>query len=188
MPVVTLIKFIGSVTEAIQLCFDRKLIAPGLMILYASLDILAGLNRPEEKQESDSEDFKAWVNTYLLPDSCLNVTAEDLWAARCGLLHNYSPRSRPVIRGGAREIYYTWGPGRVEELEAAIEASRINAVVLHVDDILRAFQESFRRFVHLRQVSNDDVLFQRARLMLRNVGRIFPLDGDHSTGANWVPF
>ena len=67
-------------------CFREELFTESLVLLYAGIDALAWLALPSG--DVNGSDFVKWVNTYLLPDSGLQCTAEDIWAARCGLLHS----------------------------------------------------------------------------------------------------
>lgn len=76
------------------------------MLLYAQIDIAASLNRPVSKSQVTREDFKNWVNQYLLPNSNLDCSADDLYAARCGLLHTYMAESKASRAGKAKQTFY----------------------------------------------------------------------------------
>src|SRR2546421_12759111 len=93
--------FFGLLT-AIETCFKGKRILPGLILLYAHIDIVASLNRPPSKNEGTRQSFKDWVNLYLLPDSDLSCSADDLYAARCGLVHSYMAEARLTRSGDAK--------------------------------------------------------------------------------------
>lgn len=62
------------------MCFDAGRILPGLILLYATIDILASLNRPEAKEDVTRQDFISWIDAYMLPRPPLNCTAVDLYA------------------------------------------------------------------------------------------------------------
>lgn len=103
--------FLGLLTT-IETCFKDKKILPGLILLYAHIDIVASLNRPPSKDEGTRQDFKDWVNQYLLPNSSLSCSADDLYAARCGLVHSYIAEARLTRSGNAKQIFYAWGDGK----------------------------------------------------------------------------
>src|SRR5262249_22204392 len=80
---------------------------PALILAYSTIDAFASLAR-NDPEESTSADFKAWVGTYLVPGSELEgrVTPDELWAARCGLLHTFGPEARDVRKKGVRRVIY----------------------------------------------------------------------------------
>jgi hypothetical protein len=84
---------IGSLLSVVTWCFQNQRILPGLALAYATIDILASLDRADAQQDTTGADFVAWVDAYLLPGSPLLASATDLYAARCGLLHTYAPQS-----------------------------------------------------------------------------------------------
>jgi hypothetical protein len=81
-----------------------------LILLLSWLDRMAWLSVPDE---SNGIDFKAWVNKYLLVDSDIPCSADDLWGSRCGLLHTGSAEARDVIKGRVRTVLYYDGPRSV---------------------------------------------------------------------------
>lgn len=56
-----------------------------LVVLYGAIDVLGSLLRPLSQPDTSASDFKEWVTRYLLSNSSLPASADDLWAARCGL-------------------------------------------------------------------------------------------------------
>ena len=59
-----------------------------MILVYSGIDAFAWLNRPGNIEDVRRTDFEQWVDTYLLPDSGLNCSSSDLYAARCGLVHS----------------------------------------------------------------------------------------------------
>lgn len=56
-----------------------------LMLTYAAIDQMSWLSIPGDM--SSGKDFKTWVKKYMLGNSNLVCSEDDLWAARNGLLH-----------------------------------------------------------------------------------------------------
>lgn len=136
--------FVQTMLLAARKCIQERLTAPGLILIFVAIDILAWTCA--EENESHSKDFKNWVNRYVLPGSRLNCTADDLWAARCGLVHTYGVESRDVIKGNAIPIVYAWGAVSAEELQNVINAAGKKAKAVHVSDLLAAFTNALARF------------------------------------------
>src|ERR1700730_17509716 len=66
----------------------------GLVLLHSAIDIISSISRPVATVDTNNSIFKDWVNTYMLPNSKLKCNADDIYAARCGLLHTLSLSSR----------------------------------------------------------------------------------------------
>jgi len=151
-------------------CFAHKRILPGLILVYSAMDILASLSRPAHRDEAGRRGFIEWVKIYLLPGSKLTCTPEDLYGARCGLLHTYSAESRFSHEGKARQVYYAWGTADAEDLDATvgITSFRNLAVAVHIDELLIALKSGFQKF--MKDVANDP---ERGQLVRMRVGKIF---------------
>lgn len=76
---------------------------------------------PAKQQIGTRADFIAWAEKYLLPESGLDCTALELYAARCGALHTMSPESQLAREGKARRVLYAWGTHDAKKLELAAE-------------------------------------------------------------------
>lgn len=63
-----------------------------LVVLYAEIDTLSWVNL--EEGDVSRKDFCNWVSKYLKPEVNLGCTAEDLYAARCALLHSGTAESK----------------------------------------------------------------------------------------------
>lgn len=152
----------------IEDCLQSRRILPGLLLLYAGIDIVAWLDRPEYHQDVKANDFIEWVDKYLLPGTELTCSALDLYGARCGLIHSYIAESRRSRRGEAKMIFYAWGTGRAMELQRALDYSDIPALAVRVEDLFGAFCTGVERF---KQSLTGDP--QRANLVYQRAGKLF---------------
>ena len=100
---------IADLVKSVDLLHKKGLCLPSIMMTYVAIDILASLARPANAQETSGTNFRAWVDQYLLPGSRLKCNADDIWGARCGLLHTYTPESRHSRDGRARKLFYISG-------------------------------------------------------------------------------
>jgi hypothetical protein len=116
-------------------------IEPTLVLLYAAIDTMTWLSVPQE--ESSGQDFQRWVDKYMLgPNRALlpNVTAVDLWGARCGLLHTAAPESRDFRKGNARKIFYTNNVEITADLPPDV-------VLVSIEDLGQAFAAALLWFI-----------------------------------------
>jgi cytosine/adenosine deaminase-related metal-dependent hydrolase len=169
----TLEKNFFGLLSAIETCFKDKRILPGLILLYAHIDIVASLNRPASKDEGTRQDFKDWVNQYLLPSSGLSCSADDLYAARCGLVHSYIAEARLTRSGDAKLIFYAWGTAEGEKLRERVTKVGLDskAVAVHVDELLKAFVAGLDRFIEdlSRDSQKEQLVYERARKFFANI-------------------
>lgn len=135
-----------NIVESIALCIKKKYFIPGLSLIYSGIDIMAWFNLPTTQQDVTGNDFKEWAEKYLLPNSNLECNASDLWAARCGIVHTSSFKSKLSREGRAREIYYAWGNKSVEDLKKIILFHKKDAIAVHIDDLFNAFKKGIDEF------------------------------------------
>lgn len=157
---------------AIEGSLKSQLILPGLLLLYAGIDIMAWLNRPESHKEVERSDFVGWADKYVLPGTELACSAIDLYAARCSLLHSYTAESGLSRRGDAKEIFYARGNGRAGDLQRVIDhGGTRSAVVVHVEHLFHAFRAGVGRFKE--SLSNDPekgyLVYERASKFFSHV-------------------
>jgi hypothetical protein len=103
--------------QGIQACLDQQCLVSSVTLIFSAIDALAALTRPVTQPETDGATFQAWVKRFFHPEKKLNCTSVDLWGARCGVLHTYSPEAPRASRAGARRVYYQWrqGPNAVDK-------------------------------------------------------------------------
>lgn len=128
----------------IQTCLRSECLVSAITLMFSSIDALAALTRPIGQQLTDSAVFKAWANRYIKPESELGCTAEDLWGARCGVLHLYSPDSTLLRRNEARRIYYQWEAGPAADVARAIPGG---SLVITVETLHQAVVQAIHDFI-----------------------------------------
>jgi hypothetical protein len=127
---------------------DKRRMFPALILLYAGIDIFGSWLRPRGRHESSSTDFKAWSDQYLLKGSALQVTADDLWGARCGLLHAATAASRSSRAGQAREICHIRVPQDFARFaQQELQKAGQNKVIVDADALFNAFTNGVMRFI-----------------------------------------
>jgi hypothetical protein len=162
---------VNEFTTAVKLLLDSAHTLPALMMLYAAIDILGSLLRPESEPDTKGEYFKKWVNDYMIAPSHVAFTSEEVWSARCGLLHTHTASSKLSRQGKARQLHYfrAHGASLPPELRHAMkEALAQGKLFVDVDALYTVFTDGTQRF--LAAVQSDAALENR---VLHHSTRLF---------------
>lgn len=154
--------FVAATTEIIWTMHDlrksRKMF-PTLVLLYASIDVFGSLVRPKSNPDTSGEYFRKWVDLYLLGGHNLPTSSEDLWGARCGLLHTHTASSQNSRKGNARELHYYIGNGDkdlAKYMQAEFQKNNQSKIPLDLDMLFDAFIDGLMRFA--KDVQTDAAL------------------------------
>lgn len=133
--------------------------APALVLAFCAVDTCASLVRKPNHPWVQREDFIDWIASYLLPQSeGLPCTAEDLYAARCGLVHAYSSEARRRVEGHARELIYVLPKGSASHLLA--RPGTVSAVYVEAGALVEAVRAGVEGF--LQTLNSDSAVRQLA--------------------------
>lgn len=132
-------KHLLKITSAINCLVENEFIEAALMLTYAGIDQMSWLAVPEP--ESNGVDFKEWANKYLTPSTKLGCSADDLWAARNGLVHMAAAESRDFHKAKAKRIYYVSGN------VVCTENRSLDTVIINATYLIIAFIEGSLAFV-----------------------------------------
>jgi hypothetical protein len=151
--------------RGIDACLKQQCLVSAVTLIFAMLDALAALTRSQQAVETSGAIFKDWIKRYSGLESGLKCSADDLWGARCGVLHLHSPISRLSNQGKVKEIYYQWRHG--PPAGASLELPE-GSIVVNVDDLHRLALdavESFNKAVEGDKKLNDLVEHHLGRLL-----------------------
>jgi len=176
----------GQLVQAGNLCLDKYLLVPGMILMFSTIDILSGLDVDFSQERSTRTRFEKWVDRFVLNGAELGVTATDLYGARCGLIHEFSSSSDLVETGRATQIYYALHEPEAAELRQALNGAGIKALVLNVELFAQAMTSANCAFINsleaeprrlrwaLKQIGGQLVVLRRES------GRLFryPRDAD----------
>jgi hypothetical protein len=140
---------------AIDLCFEKGLVAPTLALLFSGIDTMAWLGLPDDQEDVTRDEFIRWADRYLLPESGILCTALDLYSARCGILHSMTAESRAIRTGNAKRVFYAWGTHRFEDLQQILNRIGEPIVALQVDALIKAFRIAIDKFVEASEHDAD---------------------------------
>ena len=95
-----------GIKAPVELCINNNAERAALILMYASIDSLAKLGLPSDREKSTRNDYAAWCDKYLIFNSKNKVTGLEWYAARCGFLHNYTAESNLSNDGKVRMLSY----------------------------------------------------------------------------------
>ena len=140
--------------RGIEACIKSQCLVSAIALIYASIDSLSALTRPIDHEDTTAKEFKDWVNTYLLPQGTLACTAEDLYGARCGILHTHSPESRIQRHGSGvvKRLIYCWKSGPPADAEKPLPH---DAMIIIVEDLFESFKVAVECFIAAIEADPD---------------------------------
>lgn len=142
-----------GILKGIDVCLKAQCLVSAVSLIFSGIDSLAALTRGLDEVSTSRQVFKAWVDRYLLPDPNLSCNATDLYAARCGVLHTYSPESDLMKQGKAQPIIYQWHEG--PDADATVPLPP-DSIVVSVEDLYSAFKGAIKKFLRDAEI-NDEV-------------------------------
>ncbi len=151
---------------------------PYLMILYASIDVFAYIRGAGSDQEAGTR-FRAFCDKYLIPH-LPEVTAFDLWGARCSILHTASAESTASSAGKARWLLYSWGSGQVSDLQKIILSlpNSETMVATSFQNLTNAFEKGLDGFYE--EMSSDEAIKNNCDSRLSEIYSAIPVAGKAS--------
>jgi hypothetical protein len=149
-------KNLGDMLLAARRCLELRQHLPALVLIYTLIDSLAW-SAADRTQSSVRKRFEAWVSVWLLPHLAprvADVTATDLYAARCAVLHTLTGDSDLSRAGEARRVLYAWGNADTQILRSAIDDAKLaDHVAIHYDDLFTALWHAVDDFL---ETANHD--------------------------------
>jgi hypothetical protein len=157
--------------SGMQACLDRQCLVSAVTLMFSTIDALAALTRPLTQDETDGGTFRGWAERFLQPGTSLGVTSIDLWGARCGILHTYSPETTRAARQGARQLFYQWKRGPAAKTQRALPNGAVVVVVETLGDAVRDAADAY-----LQAISHDADLAKRMKAHLQSLLCYKPYD------------
>lgn len=156
--------------KAVGTLWDAELPEAVLTIIYSGIDAFGLLAAAPAVLDANRTTFKQWSEKYILPRlqtvEGTAITADDLYAARCGVLHTSTPLSSLEREGRACQLFYEFKgkTGINMILNAQLKPVRID-----IEKLAMAFKEGGIAF--LTDLKNDSnalkVADDRAQHFLR---------------------
>ncbi|MEQ1511480.1 MAG: hypothetical protein ABL934_02245 [Lysobacteraceae bacterium] len=97
-------RFFLATAEALTTLNEKNLYGEGLVVAYSAIDSLGLLDAPPAQINASGPAFKAWVDKYLIKQKGVTFTSNDLWAARCVVLHTSTSESDLSRAASAKQL------------------------------------------------------------------------------------
>jgi hypothetical protein len=140
-------RHLNDLFAAIVHCYEKELLMPCLVPIYSGIDVAASLEPSAGKGVGVR--FEKWVDRYMVKGKSLPCTGRELYAARCAVVHTYTPDSNLSKAGKARVIGYALGKADLKKLNKATvllrrEAGQVN---VHMQDLIEAFHGGYQAYL-----------------------------------------
>jgi len=156
-----LVDHLGIYIKSIEILLKQELFIPALSLMYSLIDHMAYLDMPDDQMDVKGTDFEKWCKDYLDLEA-LDIQAQDLYAARCGILHSAiaeSRLSREISKEKIKvqEIYYVCGDKTIANFREKYNSSKEdnwkdtknithNYTVLKIEDLWSKLFKAFGKF------------------------------------------
>ena len=139
---------IQELTKSIDECLKNKDKLSALILLYSTIDIMVWLSRDPHDAAATREDFIRWVDEFMLPGSGVNCTGEDLFAARCALIHSYAQAwgTSQSNNADASKIMYVWNATAKSTPKISKTKPKNETIELVIETLSKALQNAIQRF------------------------------------------
>ncbi len=143
----TLEKLLLDSVAGIKLCSEAKLNNSSLVLLYCGIDMASSLDLTHDKMTVQLR-YTKWCDTYMLKGRSYEFTSLELYAARCGVIHEMSSESALSAKGKTRQIFYAWGDSKVDMLREMNELAKFNdCVAVQFEDLVQAYESGLNEFL-----------------------------------------
>ncbi len=135
-----------GIKRGIQVTYGNECYGACLILIYCGIDAMSYLDMPPSQKEVHANDFIQWAERYLSPilkNEAAQITGEELYSARCGVVHTYTVESRRA-KGGSRRIGYMVGGNCSIAYDPQIDSG---IVMLRLETLRDAFFTAIDKFL-----------------------------------------
>lgn len=105
-PKMQLANFVERSYRSTLLLFDNGFHGQSLIVFYSTIDAFGLLVAEIGTVSASQRTFKEWVRNYLVPSGSQDFNEDDMWGARCGVLHTFTSESDLSRSNKVRQIQY----------------------------------------------------------------------------------
>ncbi len=89
-------RVIAQLVDEMKKVQNAKAIASTFILAFVVIDAMAHIARPVDAPKATGQNFKDWVDRYMhaFEPAEYRYKGEDLWGARCDILHTFSNQTR----------------------------------------------------------------------------------------------
>lgn len=167
--------FFGQIVPAIDLLIEKEYLAPCLTLIYSTIDNLAYLTIEEARDEVNGNDFKKWCNRYIKFPGKEQINSDDLWGARCGVIHSLSSESRLSRQGSCNQIGYVFALEGKNFPMPVINGSEEKLIIVDIRALWNALKSGMKFFLGEVFKDKNSELAKRVETRLTTLFSHIPL-------------
>ena len=136
-----------GIKKGIKVTYDNECYGSFLILIYSGIDAMSYLSMPPQQDEVQSKDFIQWADKYMRPylsNRITRVTGDELYSARCAVVHTYTTESRKTKSGNTRIIGYMFGGDKTIVWNSKVHPEM---VLLRLDSLRDAFFSAIDKFL-----------------------------------------
>ena len=143
----TLEKLLRDSVTGIKLCSEAGLVNSALVLLYSGIDTASSLDLAYDKQSVRLR-YTQWCDAHMFKGTSFDFTSLELYATRCGVIHESSVESDLSREGKARRIIYAESDIEVDTLREMNRLARItDYVAVKFEDLIKAYESGLVEFI-----------------------------------------
>jgi len=97
---------INEIRKSIEVVIDNECYGAAIILIFAGIDAMSHISRPDTEDYNDSKDFKNWVEKYFHIHGETHITSEEWWAARNAIVHTYGAYSKLHTKKDVRVLLW----------------------------------------------------------------------------------
>jgi hypothetical protein len=137
----------NSIIWAIEYCIEKAALFPALILLYSSIDVLASLMTSDGYSTGAS--FKPWANDYFFSKGNFAFDDDDLWNARCGIVHTLKYESKG---NNPRKIRYAIS---INDSDIKAITNPAQEVGVQFEEMFDAFKSGYKEYLEFLESTTD---------------------------------
>ncbi len=148
---------------------------PALILTYSIIDTMGWLSS-RTTDETVRACFTRFLSDWVLKSEGWECTADDLYGARCALLHTMTGDSKLSRDGKAKRVAYVYGVQKTAAIEQVIASdSSERFAKVSIDRLIEAVKSGAAAF--FVQAKRDEEMWSRLVVRSEKFYHILPFDG-----------
>jgi len=152
-----------DIGKSLKFNLENGHLLASVILTYSYINAMASLIMPVNQEKVKGKDFINWVDNYMKADKNqpYQYKGIDLWGARCGLVHRYSPYSNLSKNGKCKILNYHNGSEHIYH-----KRNNEGDILLSVHRLVNDFFKAMSRF--LSDLMKNETLRRKADERFKN--------------------
>ena len=133
-----------QIKRGIRVCLDHECFGSAVILVYSGIDAMAYVSLPAERERVKRAEIVRWANRYMPLCKSGDLTGDELYSARCAMLHTYGVASDMTRQGRCRQIGYADDMRPPVRFDPAISK---NLVIVSIKALAEGFLSAVDQFL-----------------------------------------